>query len=268
MATLRSIWIWAATGSLILLWLPLLAVVRLLDRDSARYTTGRWFRRLGAAVTRVNPNWKIEVSGTPVSDPRRPYVVVCNHQSLGDIPIISRLPWEMKWVAKAELFRIPVVGWMMRLAGDIPVDRDERTSGARAFVHAKAYLAKKCSVMFFPEGTRSPDGKVHAFTDGAFRLAIKTQTPILPLALDGAQDALPKHSWKFGTAANHIRLRVMPPIETTGLKAGDTEALRERVRAAIAGQIAAWRGVPVEAVAAATALAEGEIKDSVNTPAP
>lgn len=267
MVTLRSLWIWAATATLMLLWLPMVAVTRLLDRDPARYTTGRFFRRVGAAITRVNPTWKIKISGTPISDPRRPYVVVCNHQSMGDIPIISRLPWEMKWVAKAELFRIPVVGWMMRLAGDIPVNRSERTSGARAFVHAKDYLQNKCSVMFFPEGTRSPDGRVHAFTDGAFRLAIKTQTPILPLALDGAQDALPKHSWKFGTSANHIRLHVLPPIETTGLKVGDTESLREHVRAAIAGQIADWRGVPVDTVTAPASM-EGQIKDSVNTPAP
>ncbi len=269
MATLRSIWIWAASATLIALWLPLVAFVRLLDRDPARYATGRWFRRLGLILTRINPNWKIEISGDLVPDPRRPYVVVCNHQSLGDIPIISRLPWEMKWVAKAELFRIPFVGWMMQIAGDIPVDRADKMSGARAFVLAKEYLQKKCSVMFFPEGTRSQDGRVYAFNDGAFRLAIKSGLPILPLALDGAQDALPKHSWKFGNARSRIRLKVLPPVETGGLKAGDTAALRDRVRGMIIQQIAEWRGVPPGQVDAGDEVAaeEAEIKNSVNTPA-
>lgn len=242
-ATLRSLWTWAASVTLIVLWLPLLALIRLVDRDPARYRTGRWFRRLGEAITKANPSWQVQVSGAPVDDPRRPYVVVCNHQSLADIPVISCLPWEMKWVAKAELFRLPFVGWMMRLAGDIAVERGTAASGAKALVGARQYLQQRCSVMFFPEGTRSRDGRVLPFTDGAFRLAIKMQAPILPLALDGTSDALPKHSWRFGPPRT-IRLAVLPPVPTTGLQAGDTEALREQVQQAIVAQVAAWRGVP------------------------
>ncbi len=266
MAALRSVWIWFATASLIGLWVPLLATVRLFDRDPARYRTGRWFRRLGGAITRVNPGWKIRVLGEPVSDPRRPYVVVSNHQSLGDIPIISRLPWEMKWIAKESLFHIPVVGWMMRISGDIPINRYDRASGARAFVRAKEYLSRQCSVIFFPEGTRSPDGRVLPFTDGAFRLAIKLQLPILPLALDGATDTLPKHSWKFGRAASHIKLKVLPPVETAGMKPAEGGELRDRVRAMIVGEIASWRGVAPGEVDGAEPE-ELFVKESVNTDA-
>lgn len=267
MTFLRSLWIWAASALVIAAWLPLLGVVYLLDRDPARYRTGRWFRRCGAVITRVNPTWNIEVSGDFPANPRHPYVVVCNHQSLGDIPIISRLPWEMKWVAKEELFRLPFVGWMMQMAGDIPVNRDERTSGARAFVLAKEYLQKRCSVMFFPEGTRSPDGRVYAFNDGAFRLAIKTGLPVLPLALDGMQNALPKHDWRFGASRHRIRLAVLPPIDTGGMKAADTEVLRERVRGLIADRIAEWRGAGPDVVLSNTSseAAGVENKDSVNT---
>ncbi|QXD15654.1 1-acyl-sn-glycerol-3-phosphate acyltransferase [Rhodocaloribacter litoris] len=247
MTTLRSLWVWSSNVLLILLWLPLLALIRLFDRDPARYTTGRWFRRLGAAMTRVNPFWRVEVSGERIEDPRRPYVVVCNHQSNVDIPVISRLPWDMKWVAKAELFRVPVVGWMMRLAGDIPVERGEQMSRARVLVAARRVLENRCSVMFFPEGTRSRDGRVYAFNDGAFRLAIKAGVPVLPLVLDGSFNALPKDSWRFGEPST-IRLRVLPPVETAGLRSGDTAALRDRVRGQIVAQVAAWRGVPVEAV--------------------
>lgn len=250
LAALRSLWTWLAIITLIVLWWPWMLLVRLFDRDPARYRTGRWFRRLGATLTRVNPAWRVHVSGIEVENPRRPYVVVCNHQSQADIPIVSRLPWEMKWMAKEELFRIPFVGWMMQLAGDIPVRRDQKMSRARVLIDARNYLDQHCSVIFFPEGTRSLDGRLLPFTDGAFRLAIKTGVPILPLALDGTSDALPKHSWKFGEPRD-IYLKVLPPIETTGLKAADTAALRDRTRTQIAEQIAAWRNVPVDTIDAA-----------------
>lgn len=244
---LASLWTWMAIAMLILVWTPLLALIRLVDRDPAHYRTGRWFRRLGKAMTKVNPAWHIEITGAMPDDPRHPYVVVSNHQSNADIPVISCLPWDMKWVTKAELFRLPFVGWMLRLAGDIAVAREDDRSRARVLLTAKEYLARRCSVMFFPEGTRSRDGRILRFTDGAFRLAIKAGVPILPLALDGTQDALPKHRWTFGQSS-HIRLKVLPPVSTAGLTAKDTPALRDRVRDQIVEQIALWRDAAQEAV--------------------
>ena len=153
----------------------------------------------------------------------------------------------MKWVAKAELFQIPFVGWLMKLAGDIPIERGDARSGVKALTTARGYLANRCSVMFFPEGTRTRDGRVIRFTDGAFRLAIKTQVPILPLALDGTSNALRKHDWRFGRA-DHIHLKVLPPVSTEGLTAADTEALRNQVRSMIIGQLAEWRNEAPELV--------------------
>jgi 1-acyl-sn-glycerol-3-phosphate acyltransferase len=247
MKSIQSALIWAANGALVLSWLPLLAVVRLVDRDPAHYTTGRVFRKLGDAMTRVNPLWNVHVEGDLPTDPRRPYVVVSNHQSNADIPVISRLPWEMKWVAKVELFRLPIVGWLLRLAGDIAVDRGDSESRSRVLVAARRYLRARCSVMFFPEGTRSRDGRVRSFAPGAFRLAIDAGVPVLPLAVDGTRDALPKHGWKFGSAID-ARLRVLPPVPTNGLKIDDADELRDRVRASIIAQIAAWRGTSPDAV--------------------
>jgi len=237
---LRSLWAWGATFLLMLAWCPFLALIRVLDRDPVRYRTGRWFRRLGAAMVRVNPAWRLHVSGEMVPDPRRPYVVVCNHQSHADIPLISCLPWEMKWLAKTELFRLPVIGWMLRLAGDIPVDRQDRRRAAQALIRARWYLQNRCSVMFFPEGTRSPDAHVHEFKDGAFHIAIQEQVPVLPLAIDGSFDCLPKHSWIFGKPSD-VRLEVLPPVETTGMTKGDVQTLNAQVRGAIISRVAAWR---------------------------
>jgi 1-acyl-sn-glycerol-3-phosphate acyltransferase len=246
LSALRSAWIWASVTALILFWLPLLGTIRLFDRDPVSYRTGKWFRRLGVAMTVVNPAWKLTLSGA-MSPERKPYVVVSNHQSMADIPLISHVPWEMKWVGKVELFRLPLMGWMMRLAQDIPVDRSDRRSGARMMLRVLKTLENNCAVIFFPEGTRSPDGRIGKFNDGAFQLAIKARVPVLPLAIEGSGRCLPKKSWKFGPPAT-IRLHALEPVPTEGLTAEDAPALRDRVRGLIARQIAEWRGVDISAV--------------------
>ena len=245
--TIRSLVVWLSTGILILAWFPLMVVSRLFERDSVLYRTGYLFRRLGKALTSVNGAWKLHIEGEPVRDPRRPYVVVCNHQSLADIPLISNLPWEMKWMGKEELFSLPVIGWMMRLAGDIPVDRKSARSGVLAFASAKRYLERKCSVMMFPEGTRTLDGRVRRFNDGAFHLAISAKVPVLPLVIEGSRNCIPKNSWKFGRPSD-ILLKILPAVDTSALTLDDVAKLRDSVRSSIVGQIAAWRSVPASEV--------------------
>ncbi|KAK3604926.1 hypothetical protein CHS0354_000590 [Potamilus streckersoni] len=120
------------------------------------------------------------------SDPRKPYIVVCNHQSLVDIPIICCLSWDMKWLAKEELFKTPFLGTMMKASKDIPVQRDSKRGRLQALVQAIKTLEGRSSVMLFPEGTRSPDGKVYGFMDGIFSIAMDRKVDILPLAIDGS----------------------------------------------------------------------------------
>ena len=107
---------------------------------------------------------------------------------------------------------------------------------------AAKYLSQFCSVIFFPEGTRSPDGRVGRFTDGAFALAVKAQVPVLPVVVDGSRNCLPKRSWKFGPAQT-IQLTVLPPVETAGMTMEDVPKLRDLVRDMIVKRIAQWRGV-------------------------
>jgi 1-acyl-sn-glycerol-3-phosphate acyltransferase len=161
---------------------------------------------------------------------------------MADIPIVSHLPWEMKWIGKVELFRMPIIGWMMHLSGDIPLDRSDRRSGAKMLMTANKYLKQHCSVMFFPEGTRTPDGRVGRFNEGAFHLAIKAGVPVLPVVVEGSSNCLPKKSWKFGPPL-HIRLRVLPPVDTSGLTVRDAAELRDHVRALIVRQVAEWRNM-------------------------
>ena len=232
---LRSIWLWAANAALIVLWTVVVAAVRLCDRDPLRKRTARTFRRLGPVMAKVNP-WRVEISGVENADPGRVYVVVSNHQSLADIPVITHLKLDTKWLAKAELFRVPLLGWMLRMAGDVPVERGEARKAAKAMLRCARYLRDGCSVVFFPEGTRSRDGAVLPFNEGPFQLAIREQTPILPLVVEGSGAALPRNTWLFGDALT-IRLRVLPAVPVEGRTVKDIAVLRDEVRGMIVAEL-------------------------------
>jgi 1-acyl-sn-glycerol-3-phosphate acyltransferase len=225
-----SIWAWLVLALCVLLWLPMMAVVRLVTApfDRGRYAVGYLFRQIPVAMASLNPLWRFRRAGTMPTDPRHPYVVVSNHESFVDILLISHLPWEMKWLSKAELFRIPVLGWMLRLAGDIPIKRGFGPSAAEAIARCREALANRVSVMIFPEGTRSTTAELLPFKDGAFRLAVDAGVPILPLVVHGTSTALPKHDWRFGRSIAVVK--VLDPIPTIGLTPADVPELRDQVR--------------------------------------
>jgi 1-acyl-sn-glycerol-3-phosphate acyltransferase len=232
--TAASLWTWFVLGTLIFFWVPLLAitvgVTWPFDRD--RYLAGRLFRQIGVLSAKANPLWKFRWSGTRPADPRRPYVVVSNHESFTDILLLSHLPWEMKWLSKAEIMRIPFLGWCMHLAGDIPIWRGKVDSARDAMARSLEVLKRRVSVLIFPEGTRSTGNEMLPFKDGAFKLAITAGVPVLPLVVTGTRNALAKHDWRMNPA--DATVTVLDPIETTGLTLDDVGALKERVRVVIA----------------------------------
>jgi 1-acyl-sn-glycerol-3-phosphate acyltransferase len=239
--TVLSIWSWFVLGLVIIIWTPLVAITWLVTApfDKGRYAPGYLFRKLTVAHQVLNPLWTFRTSGVEITDPRRPYVVVANHQSFVDILLISHLPWEMKWLSKEAFFRYPLVGWMMRMAGDIRLVRGERSSAIAAMQACRDRLDKKVSVMIFPEGTRSRDGELQEFKDGAFRLAIDAGVPILPLAVNGAYTALVSGDWRLGVS--NAEVRVLDPISTEGMTKQDVPALKARVHEAIAAAVAEMR---------------------------
>jgi 1-acyl-sn-glycerol-3-phosphate acyltransferase len=225
--------VWLTILLIVLVWVPLMAVIYIftVPRDPGRYTVGRWFRRAAMLSVSLNPLWRFRTSGVRPADPRRPYVAVSNHESYADIFLISHLPWEMKWLSKEEVFRVPMMGWMMRMAGDIGVRRGERASRAQALGDIRDRLAKRVSVMIFPEGTRSPTHEMLPFRDGAFRVAIESGAPILPIVVAGTRHAMAKGSLVFNRA--RAEARVLEPIETAGMSVADVPELRDRVRRVI-----------------------------------
>jgi 1-acyl-sn-glycerol-3-phosphate acyltransferase len=199
--------------------------------DRGRYHAGRAFRHLAVAQVTLNPLWHFETDGRGPRDPRRPYVAVSNHESYADIFLISHFPWEMKWLSKDAVFRIPVMGWLMRMAGDIPIKRGNRDSVMTALAECRKRLQNRVSVMIFPEGTRAPTSEMLPFKDGAFRLAVDTGSPILPIAVAGTRHCMAKHSFRFRRA--RAKARVLDPIPVDGLTTADIPALRERTRQVI-----------------------------------
>jgi 1-acyl-sn-glycerol-3-phosphate acyltransferase len=236
-STLWSIWSWFVFGLCIALWLPMMSVVWLVTApfDPPRYWTGFLFRKLTVVHEKLNPLWTFRTAGTFPENPRNPYVIVSNHESFVDILLISHLPWEMKWLSKKEMFKIPVGGWLMRMAKDIPLDRKDRDSAIRAMEQCAQRLDQKVSVMIFPEGTRSTSGDLLPFKDGAFRLAIESGVPVLPLAVHGAATALRKHDWRFGRSTAEVR--VLEPISTEGMTLDDVPRLREQARDRIIAEL-------------------------------
>ena len=224
---------WLATALVILLGFFYVAIVWIFTApfDRARYRAGRAFRHLAMTQVKLNPLWHFETDGTPPADPRNPYVAIANHESYADIFLISHLPWEMKWLSKDAVFRIPIMGWMMRMANDIPIKRGKRESVMSAMAGCRDRLEKRVSVMIFPEGTRAPTEEMLPFKDGAFRLAIDNQVPILPIALAGTRNCMAKHSFVFRRA--RAKARVLAPVPTEGMTLADIPALRDHVRSII-----------------------------------
>lgn len=229
-----GIYTYAEFGLCLTAFLPVMALSsRRHEGDPTQRIPGRWMRRLGRATSRLTPLWKFTIEGTPPPDiGHAPYAVVANHESQADPFLLSWLPWDMRWVAKEELFKPPMTGWAMRFGGDIPLRRGDGESVRAMMDECARALAGGISVMMFPEGTRSKDGGLLPFKDGAFALALRAGVPVLPIALAGTRQMRPKHSKWFGKA--HACAKILAPVPSDGL---DVPVLRDRVRDAIAAAL-------------------------------
>jgi 1-acyl-sn-glycerol-3-phosphate acyltransferase len=217
----------------LVIWPPVTLLIFLVTWpfDRNRLIAGRFYRYLAVIWSRSFPFWRIRIDGRWPPG-RGAYVVVANHQSFLDIFVLCNIPHEMKWVAKKELFKIPMFGWGLRLAGDICLDRGDTASALKVMDQARRYLKNGMSVMIFPEGTRSEDGTLLSFKPGAFKLAVETGVPVLPIAVSGSANGMPKGGpWVRPTK---VSVKILEPIPTAGLRGRDVRKLRDDVRDRIA----------------------------------
>lgn len=182
-----------------------------------------------------NPFWRVSIEGD--MPPDRPYVMVANHQSTVDIGLLFCLPLYYKWVSKAENFRVPFIGWSMSLNRYIKIRRGTVSSTLRMMRDCDRALREGNSVMIFPEGTRSRDGRLRPFKDGAFELAVRHRVPVLPIVIMGSMRALPRRGFVLGRGCR-ITVRVLEPLEPATFEGLTASELRHRVRAMFEG----WLG--------------------------
>jgi 1-acyl-sn-glycerol-3-phosphate acyltransferase len=225
-----SIWTWVeiALVSICTFLVALLLTLLVFPFDRRRYLVGHVVRLGSVAAVKLNPMWNFRVVGALADYKPGKTVCVSNHCSHTDPFLISHLPWDMKWLAKASLFRIPFLGWAMWLAGDVGVHRGKAQSAKTAMKQCADWLDRGVPIVIFPEGTRATTRELLPFKDGAFRLAVETGADVLPLAVAGTRTALRKHDWKVHYSRG--LLKVGQPISTSGMTLDDVPALKERVR--------------------------------------
>ena len=183
----------------------------------------------------IMPAWSVTITGREkLMD--QPMVMVSNHQSLLDILVAFGLFFPFKWVSKVENFKLPFIGWNMRLNRYIAIVRGDKDSAHRMLDDCEQALKQGSAVYIFPEGTRSETGIVKAFKPGAFILAHQLKLPIQPLVINGAKDALPKHSLEI-QGFHAISLEVLEPIAYNDFAELSIEETAANVRAVICAHV-------------------------------
>jgi len=186
------------------------------------------YARLWGKVALLANRVKVKVEGMEHLKGIGPYIFMSNHQGSFDIfALLGYLPFQFKWLAKKELFSIPFFGWTMAAAGYISIDREGTRRTVEAMNEAAQKIRDGMSMVIFPEGSRSPDGSIQPFKRGGFTLAIKSKVPIIPIAISGSRDIMPKE--KLTTTSGEIRIRMDLPIETQNYSLKDREFLMKRV---------------------------------------
>jgi 1-acyl-sn-glycerol-3-phosphate acyltransferase len=194
----------------------------------------------------TNPLWRQRVAGRERCPWGGAVVYAANHASIMDIAVLYGLYRPFKWIAKAELMNTPFIGWNMRLNDYVEVARGDRESIKVMMARCRDHLEAGNPLMMFPEGTRSPDGRLQAFKDGAFKLAIEASCPVIPCAITGAGESLPKHGIVMRRRMD-AKLQVLEPIHPKDFPT--TAALRDEARRRIAGALGQPHPLPAAVVA-------------------
>jgi 1-acyl-sn-glycerol-3-phosphate acyltransferase len=186
---------------------------------------------------------KVEVTGAENVLADKPQVFMANHLSNFDIFIVlANIPGQFRWIAKKELFRFPLFGTAMRRAGYIEIDRQHHERALQSLDEAARKIREGKSVMTFPEGTRSRDGRIQPFKQGIFHLAIKAGVPIVPITIIGSGEIMPKRSLRVKPGT--IRMIIDKPIDVTGYTIENRAALIELVRGVIVRNLERERPSP------------------------
>ncbi len=229
-------WSFVAVSSVILFPVAVAVWALTAPFDKRRVVLHRFTCLWASLYTWLNPVWRVEVHGREHIAPRQAYVMVANHLSTLDILVLFRIFAHFKWVSKIENFRVPFIGWNMRLNRYIPLTRGNRSSAVQMMRTARETLRSGSSVMMFPEGTRSPTGRLRAFKTGAFELALNAERPLLPIVIRGSGNALPKRGFLL-RGRHRIRVDILDPLPFETFRSLSAKELTEQVRSLFAEEL-------------------------------
>jgi 1-acyl-sn-glycerol-3-phosphate acyltransferase len=190
------------------------------------------YARLWGKIALMTNRVKVKVEGMKILEGEGPYIFMSNHQGSYDIfALLGHLPFQFKWLAKKELFSVPFLGWTMAAAGYISIDREGTRRTVKALNKAAQKIREGMSIVIFPEGSRSPDGSIQSFKKGGFTLAIKSGVPIVPIAITGSREIMPKE--RLTAIPGEIRIQIGRPIPTQSYSLKDRKTLIKEVNQAI-----------------------------------
>jgi len=253
MVVLRSLLVWSYfLASLPVLW-AISAVIWLValpfdPRRRAMHAFTCWWGGHYVGFVRA---WDVTVEGRDHIDPGRTYVLAPNHQSALDILLLFRIHRHFKWISKREAFKLPIIGWVLWMNDYVGVVRGDPRSIQRMMEDCEHHLRNGSSIMIFPEGTRSLDGRLRKFKHGAFTLACRAKVPVVPIAIEGTFTALPKSAFLLQSKPEGGRLpivvRALEPIDPETAD-NDPAKLQEIVRKRLVEEVAAIRGAAIDEV--------------------
>ena len=193
----------------------------------------RVVHEISRLITRIfwltPPTWRRTIRGLENIDKKQSYIIVMNHTSMVDIAALYFLPLNFRWVSKREVFRIPYMGQMLSLHGDIAIDRGRGTESMKKVIEdGKLWISRGASIAIFPEGTRSKDGEIHRFKQGAFMLAKEAGVAILPVVMQGTGTTIKPN--KMYNWRNHLKVSVLEPISAEEVAATGASELAAKVQ--------------------------------------
>lgn len=213
-----------------LIVVPIVVVVCLFEQDGKQgYRFAQWWMAFNLWMSGVH----VKVRGLENLDSKRQYVFMSNHRSAADIVAVGWALWafQIRFVAKKELLRVPIFGWGLWALKNIVIDRSNHVQAMRSYAVAGQRIRRGISVVVFPEGTRGVGEELLPFKKGGFMLAMETGTPIVPVAVVGTTAIMAKHSLRI--ESGEVEVRIGTPIETAGVAFKDRNQIVARVREAI-----------------------------------
>lgn len=245
MDVIKSIMVWIIGLCYMAVLFPLTFIIWLLvlPFDRERAVTHWLLVYQSLILVRLIPIWKTVIEGREKAQRGTTYVIISNHQSILDILFVNSLRYRFKWISKAENTKVPVLGWYLKMADYITVNRGNEESKTEMLEISYRCLKRGLSIMIFPEGTRSPDKEIGFFKRGAFQLALKADVPILPVIIDGTGGILPKHGLIFSSGYD-IRIRILDPVHPDSFGSADPDELAMKLNSLFVSKLRELRSNP------------------------